>query len=85
MAADPGRLEIGEVRERGQDGVEGGRLDDGDRTRLARQRALPLVGAVELRKHVGAHPLEGLDDGRVIRPPPARAQPLARVVAEHDR
>ena len=85
MAADPGRLEIGEVGKCGQDRVEGGLFDGGDRARLARQRGLPLVGAVELRENVGSDPLEGVDDGRVVRAPAPRAQPLPRVVAQHDR
>ena len=85
MTAHPGRLEIGEVGECGQDRLDGGRLDGRNGARLARQRSFPLVGAVELREHVGSHPLEGVDDGRVVRPPAARAQPLARVVAQHGR
>ena len=63
MAADPGRLEVGEVGEGGEDRIEPVRPDGGHGLRLARQRGLPLVPAVERGEDVGSYPLEGLDDG----------------------
>jgi hypothetical protein len=83
VTAGPRRLEIGEVGERRQDRIERVRPDVGHRYRLGRQGGLPLVPAVELGEDVGAHPLVGVDDRRVVCPPPPLAQPLAGVVADH--
>ena len=47
VAADPRRLEVGEVGERREDGVEPVRRDGRHRHRLRLERGLPLVGAPE--------------------------------------
>ena len=82
MAADPGRLEVGEVGECGQNDIEPVGPDGGDGFRLTSQRGLPLVPAVELGEDVESDPLEGIDHRRVVRPPSSFAHPLVWVGVE---
>ena len=81
MTADPRRLEVGEVGERGKCGIHRARLDGGRRPRLAGEGGLPLVGAVERGEDVRPDPLERIDDRRVVPPAAPLAQPPARIVA----
>ena len=83
MSADPRRLEVPEVGEGGEHGVESGRLDGGHGRRLGRQRRRPLVSGVQLGPNLGADPLERVHDGRVVGVAAASAHPFARILAEH--
>src|SRR5699024_9898422 len=82
MAPYPGRFEVREVGERGEQRIERLRFDRGHRFGLSRQRCLPLIPSLEVGEDVSADPLEGVDDGRVVGATPPPAYPLASVLTE---
>ena len=84
MAADPRRLEVGEVGEGREHRIETFGPDGREGLRLGGQHALPLVLGLASRGGVANLP-ERLDDRRVVRPTAPPAQPFARVRALHGR
>ncbi len=85
MAADPWRLEVGEVRERGENVVEPVRLDGRRAPGLSGESSLPLVAAGERREDVRSGALERLDDRRIVRPAASLPRPGAGVLALRGR